>query len=100
MSLFGNLFNFNIKNLIIQGRVDIAYDKIYNMAEKITVHELKLHQSNLVHKYGTKAIQGKNYNLLEEVSKLENWKFKRIQYHINEMKELLKLREKLKENKG
>jgi hypothetical protein len=71
MSLFGTLFNFNIKNLIIQGRVDIAYDKIYSRAEKITVHELKLHQSNLVHKHGTKIIQGKKYNLLEEVSKLE-----------------------------
>jgi hypothetical protein len=60
--------NLNIQKLFLQGKIEVAYDRMYNTAEKITAHELKLHQSNLVHKYGTKTIQGKNYNLLEEVS--------------------------------
>lgn len=97
MKLFDNLFNLNIQRLILKGEISKAYEKMYELAEKIAHHEM-FQRKGLIIKNIEKRQKDKfdPWVYSEEVAK---YKEKRIQYHLAEMKELLKLREQLKEDK-
>lgn len=96
MSLFGNLINLNIQKLFLSGNIDKVYEKMYNVAEKLAIHEVKLYQDLLMQKMTDRKIKtGKDFDSIEYFNKVVNHRQERLQHHINEMKELLKLREQL-----
>ena len=100
MGLFGSIVSVNIPKLILKGDIAKAYEKMYNLAETLAVHEVKLYQT-LTTTRTLKKYEDKNRGDImgEVLDKVAIYRQKRIQYHISEMKELLKLREKLLESK-
>ncbi len=99
MSLFDSILKVNIPKLILKGDVAKAYQKMYIIAEEIASHETE-RRTHLFHKLAKKKTKDnvKDY-MWEYVEEMIKYKEKRTQHHINEMKELLKLREQLKEGK-
>ncbi|MFA5061284.1 MAG: hypothetical protein WC494_03140 [Candidatus Pacearchaeota archaeon] len=89
-----DILPIKIQKLFLQGKIDSVYERIYNVAEKLAVHEMKQRGELIVDKASKKFdIQKNKWAYIEEMVK---YKEKRIQHHINEMKELLKLREEVK----
>ncbi|MFA5856686.1 MAG: hypothetical protein WC867_04975 [Candidatus Pacearchaeota archaeon] len=88
-----------IKNLILKGKVDSAYKRMYDVAESLAAHEtkkmLEILADDTKKKYPKDEKPGDYiWNYSREVLK---YRQKRIQHHINEMKELLILSNQLKE---
>lgn len=99
MKFFDNLFNFNIQRLFLQGKIEVAYERMYNTARRLAAKEILDDLETINIKLGKNdSIQGSGYweKLLEKIA---NIKKKRIEHHMGQMKELLKLREQLKEDK-
>lgn len=97
MRMIENFINLNIQKLFLKGDIARVYSKMYSIAEEIAIHEVKQKQHSLINKADRRFKKTKDiFSFPDEVSK---YKEKRIQHHINEMKELLKMREELKENK-
>jgi hypothetical protein len=97
MGIIDNL-NLNIQKLFIRGRIDKVYERMYNVAESLAAHETKKMFeiiANNSKKKLPKDISPEDYywNYATEVME---YRQKRIEHHINEMKELLKLREEFK----
>ena len=96
MKIFDNLFNLNIQKLFLEGKIDKVYDRMYTIAHNLAVEELKKNFELINIKLRkSKSFNEKDYpeKFLERI--LE-YKKKRIEHHMNEMKELLKLREELR----
>lgn len=99
MKIFDNLFNINIQKLFLQGRIEQAYEKMYNVAHNLAAEELRKNLEIIDIKLRKdKNLQGAEY-MDRFLEKIASFKSKRIEYHMREMKELLKLREQLKEDK-
>jgi len=94
MKIFDNLLNINIQKLLLKGNITKAYENMYNLA----VHEMKQRGQILWNKLAKKVNNSEEHNI-SYAKEMANYKEKRIQYHLAEMKELLKLREQLKEDK-
>lgn len=91
-----DILPIKIQKLFLQGKIDAVYERMYNLAEKLAVHEVKLYQSLLTTRLLKKS-ENQNKDLMGELlDKVAVYRQKRIQFHINEMKELLKLREEVK----
>ena len=41
MKIFDNLLNINIQKLLLKGNITKAYENMYNLAERLAVHEMK-----------------------------------------------------------
>ncbi|HQB18834.1 hypothetical protein KBC25_00385 [Candidatus Pacearchaeota archaeon] len=98
MKIFDNLLNINIQKLLLKGNITKAYENMYNLAERLAVHEMKQRGQILWNKLAKKVNNSEEHNI-SYAKEMANYKEKRIQYHLAEMKELLKLREQLKEDK-
>ena len=101
MSTFDSFIKFNIRKLFLSGRIDKVYKKIYDLAEELAVHEMKIYQSLTASKLIKKSVNLENPNFEDILlEKVVAYRQKRLQHHINEMKNLLKLREEiLKDNR-
>lgn len=93
MGIFDSLFSFNVQKMFISGKIDKVYSNIYNVAEGLAVHETNLYRNLLEHKLRKKAQITQEDNTLEYFDKVVKYRQERLQHHINEMKDLLKLRE-------
>ncbi|MCH7568742.1 MAG: hypothetical protein IIA87_04950 [Nanoarchaeota archaeon] len=99
MSIIDNFINLNIQKLFLKGDIAKAYEKMYKIAEGIASHEME-RRTNLFHKLAKKKTKDNLRDYMGEyLEEMIKYKEKRTQHHINEMKELLKLREQLKEEK-
>jgi len=100
MSLFENLINLNIQKLFLKGNISKAYQKMCEIAEEIASHEME-RKTHLFHKLAKKKTKGNTGDYMwEYLEEMVKYKEKRTQHHIDEMKELLNLREQLKEGKN
>ncbi len=99
MNLPINLINLDIQKLFLRGDIAKAYQKMYVIAEKIASYEME-RKNFLFHKLASKKIKDNSSDYMEEYfGEMVKYKEKRTQHHINEMKELLKMREEIKINK-
>ncbi len=92
-------FNFDISSLIKlfnKGKIDKTYEKMYRLAEDITVHETEQFMSELRSKAKEDEINKIPQNKFDYASKVWNYRKERLEFHMNKMMELLKLN--LKEN--
>jgi len=84
-------FKFNLSKLFSKGRVDEAYERMYTLAHDLATEELKKNLDFLdIQLRKDKNLQGREYweKYLEKILK---FKEERIEHHMKEMKELLKL---------
>lgn len=88
----------NIPRLLIRGNIVRVYDKMYNLAESLAIHEMNQRDRLLLDKANKKVKDPHKY-LITFAKEMTNYKEKRIEYHMNKMKELLKFREELIEEK-
>jgi len=81
-------FNVNfIFKLLRKGRIDKAYSNMYTVAESIAIHETEMFMDKLTVGYDKYKVKG-----MDDASlKILNYKQKRIEYHLNKMKELIEL---------
>lgn len=84
-------FSLNLSKLFSKGKINILYEKMYNTAHKLAAEELRknLDLINIELKDNLKRA-GKNY-FEEYFKKMMRFKGERIEHHMKEMKELLKL---------
>jgi len=95
MKLFDNFLHLNIQKLFLKGNIAKAYQKMYEIAEVIASHEME-RRTHLFHKLAKKKTKENTKDYVwEYLEEMIKYKEKRTQHHINEMKELLKLREQI-----
>jgi hypothetical protein len=99
MKLFDNFLNLNIQKLFLKGDIANAYRKMYELAEEIANHELKQKRFLIADK-ASKKFEKDPSNLGVFEGEVTRYKEKRIDYHMNKMKELLKLREQIISDKN
>ena len=92
MNLIENVINLDVSKLFSQGNITKAYERMYSTAEVIANHELKIEGMRL---QGSLVGNDDPYKVLKIQKEMVEFKQKRIQHHINEMKKLLELRENL-----
>lgn len=83
--------NLDLSKLFSKGKINILYEKMYNTAHNLAAEELRknLDLINIELKENLK-ITGKNY-FEEYLKKMMKFKEEKIEHHMKEMKELLKL---------
>jgi allophanate hydrolase subunit 1 len=98
-NLIGNFINLNIQKLFLRGNITKAYQKMYGIAEEIASHEMQ-RRIHYFHKMAKKKTKDniKDY-VWEYGEEMVKYKEKRTQHHLNEMKELLKMREQIEVEK-
>lgn len=93
-----NLISLNIQKLFLKGDIAKAYQKMYAIAEEIASHEME-RRDHLFHKLAKRKTKGNSSDYMwEYLEEMVKYKEKRTQHHLNEMKELLKLREEINLN--
>ena len=94
-----NFINLNVQKLFLKGNISKAYGKMYEIAEEIASHETQ-RRTHLFHKLSKKKTKDnvKDY-MWEYLEEMIKYNEKRTQHHLNEMKELLRLREEIRDNK-
>ena len=95
MNLIENFIKVNISKLFADGNITKTYQEMYLLAEKIAHQELKIEWARLEGSLRPKVDFDKILKIQKDMAE---FKQKRIQHHINEMKDLLILREDLKKN--
>jgi len=88
-----NIFKLDFKHmakLMDKGRVDLVYNKMYNVADKRSRGEIKIYIYELRAKVHTIK---SNADLL---TKILDFRKERFEHHMNEMKELLEMSSKEK----
>lgn len=95
MSLIENVIKLNISKLFAEGNITKTYEKMYSLAEKLANHELTIQELRL---QGCLAGNNDIDKIFKMRKEMVEFKQKRIQHHINEMKKLLILKEDLKKN--
>ena len=78
----------NISKLLKDGRIDRAYKKMYSVADSLSANETKKYMENLK----IKAIcKGTTYeDAVSIIEKLYEYRKERTEFHLEEMKKLLK----------
>lgn len=100
MKIIDNFISLNIQKLFLSGRIDKAYRKMYELAEELAIHETELYKSLTGSKLIRKVNNSKDFDLMSNLlEKVVAYRQKRLQHHINEMKDLLKLREEVLKGK-
>lgn len=92
MNLIETFIKLDVSKLFSQGNITKAYEKMYLIAERIANHELKIEGMRL---QGSLVGNDNPYKVFKIQKEMAEFKQKRIQHHINEMKKLLELRENL-----
>lgn len=82
----------------MNGRVDKAYERMYHIAESLAVHEMKQRTGKFISS-ASKKLDIVN-NPLAYPEEMVKYKLKRIEYHLNRMENLLKLRKDIQEEKN
>lgn len=96
MKLFDNILSLKIQKLFLQGKIEVAYERMYNTARRLAAKEILEDLETINIKLGkNNSIQGLEYweKILEKIASMKK---NRIAYHMEKMKELLKLREEIK----
>ncbi|MEK6945449.1 MAG: hypothetical protein AABW63_01515 [Nanoarchaeota archaeon] len=99
MGIIDNFLSLNIQQLFLRGNIAKAYEKMYEIAESIASHEVT-RRMEIINNKSDSIVKNKGIDYFwSYFEKIVKYKEKRIEYHMNEMKTLLKLREELKESK-
>jgi len=95
-----SLFNLDLGSLMKywkRGRIEKVYEKMYDVAENLAHHEMNKFDGKLKSQLG--LIPGKiegNQDFLDKFTKFQsrslNYRERRVQHHIDQMKELLQIK--------
>ena len=84
--------NINFVKLFNKGKIDRLYEKIYILAEKLALHEMKKKSSIILHELEKKYKNERNDDIILEYLKgISVYKDERIKFHMDEMKNWLEL---------
>ena len=90
-----NIIENLIVKLSLKENITKTYQEMYLLAEKIAIHELQVEEVIL---YASSEPKDGPDKIFKNQKHMAEFKQKRIQHHINEMKNLLILKEDLKRN--
>lgn len=92
MSIINNLINFNIKNMIKlfrQGKISKLYSEMYSIAEEFAIHEVNIKKGIIMQKLDKRLNPNEYFG--KYIEKISDYRDKRLNYHMNEMKKLLEM---------
>lgn len=86
-----NILPIKIQKLVLQGKIDKAYSRMYALAEELATYELNKNLELINYRLSkSKKIKSQDYGW-EYVDRINKYKEKRINFHMNKMKELLQM---------